>query len=169
MKKIYFYLLILIFFPFNTFAKIAYIDLNLILNKSDVGKFVNAHIEKIKNENNTKYKEQENKLIKKEKLLISQKNILNVDEFNKKIVVLTEEVRKYRVDKKNSLDKINKIKIDYTKEILKTLNPIITKYVDSNSISIVIPKKNIIVGKKNLDITDQIIKLLNDNIKKISF
>tara|TARA_B100000989_G_scaffold255943_1_gene204946 strand:- start:655 stop:1164 length:510 start_codon:yes stop_codon:yes gene_type:complete len=169
MKKFYFFLLILIFIPFNTFAKIAYIDLNLILNNSDVGKFVNAHIEKIKKENYSKYKEQENKLIEQEKLLISQKNILNEDEFKKKILVLTEEVEKYRSDKKDSIDRINKIKINYTKEILKSLNPIIAKYVDLNSISIVIPKKNIIVGKKNLDITDQIIKLLNDNIKKINF
>ena len=101
-------------------------------------------------------------------MLISQKNILNEIEFNKKIVALTEEVKKYRAEKKDSVDRINKIKIDYTKEILKSLNPIIAKYVDLNSISIVIPKKNIIVGRKNLDITDQIIKLLNDNIKKIN-
>ena len=31
------------------------------------------------------------------------------------------------------------------------------------------PKKNIIVGKKNLDITDEIIKLLNNKIKKLNF
>ena len=169
MKKFFLYFLVLFIFPINTFAKIAYIDLNLILNNSDVGKFVNSHIEKIKKENYSKYKQQENKLIEKEQLLISQKNILNEIEFNKKISALTEEVKKYRSDKKDSIDRINKIKIDYTKEILKSLNPVITKYVDLNSISIVIPKKNIIVGKKNLDITDQIIKLLNDKIKKIDF
>ena len=93
MKKFYFFLLILIFFPLNTFAKIAYIDLNLILNKSEVGIFVNSRIEKIKNEYYLKYKEQENRLLDKEKLLISQKNILNEDEFNKKIVILKEEVK----------------------------------------------------------------------------
>ena len=169
MKKFLIYLLLLSILPLNTFAKIAYIDLNFILNNSDVGKFVNLHIEKIKNENYSKYKQQENKLIEKEQLLISQKNILNEIEFNKKIVALTEEVKKYRSDKKDSIDRIKKIKIEYTKEIIKSLNPIIAKYVDLNSISIVIPKKNIIVGKKNLDITDQIIKLLNDNIKKINF
>ena len=169
MKQFFFYLFILVLFPLNTNAKIAYIDLNLILNKSEVGKFVNAHIEKIKNENFSKYKEQEKKLIEKEQLLISQKNVLNDIEFNKKVALLSEEVKKYRSDKKDSIDRINKIKIDYTKEILKSLNPIIANYVDLNSISIVIPKKNIIVGKKNLDITDQIIKLLNDNIKKINF
>ena len=169
MKKFFFYFLIFFIFPLNTFAKVAYIDLKLILKESDVGKFVNDHINKIKNENYSKFKEKENKLIDKEKLLISQKNILNEVEYNKRIAVLTEEVKKYRADKKDSIDRINKIKIDYTKEILKSLNPIIAKYVDLNSISLVIPKKNIIVGKKNLDITDQIIKLLNDNIKKINF
>ena len=169
MKRFYFFLLILISFPLNTIAKIAYIDLNLILNKSEVGIFVNSRIEKIKNEYYLKYKEQENRLLDKEKLLISQKNILNEDEFNKKIVVLKEEVKKYQSDKKKSIERINKIKRDYTNEIFKSLNPIITKYVNLNSISVVIPKKNIIVGKKNLDITDQIIKLLNDNIKKINF
>ena len=169
MKKFLIYFLLLSVFPLSTFAKIAYIDLNFILNNSDVGKHVNLHIEKIKKENYSKYKQQENKLIEKEQLLISQKNILNEIEFNKKIVALTEEVKKYRSDKKDSIDRINKIKIEYTKEIIKSLNPIIAKYVDLNSISIVIPKKNIIVGKKNLDITDQIIKLLNDNIKKINF
>ena len=38
--------------------------------------------------------------------------------------------------------------IKNTKEILELLNPIITNYVESNSIIMVLPKKNIIVGKK---------------------
>ena len=31
------------------------------------------------------------------------------------------------------------------------------------------PKKNIIVGKKNLDITDEIVKLLNDKVQSLDF
>ena len=59
--------------------------------------------------------------------------------------------------------------MDKTKEILRKLNPILTNYVDLNSISILIPKKNIIVGKKSLDITDEIINLLNNDTKKLDF
>ena len=44
-----------------------------------------------------------------------------------------------------------------------------TNFVNENSISIVIPKKNIIVGKKNLDITNQILILLNKKINKLNF
>ena len=68
-----------------------------------------------------------------------------------------------------SLTKLNEIKINNTKKILKLLNPIITNYVDKNSISLVIPKKNIIVGKKNLEITSEIVKLLNDKVKSLDF
>ena len=66
-------------------------------------------------------------------------------------------------------DELNENKINQTKRILNILNPIITSYVDANSISLVIPKKNIIIGKKKLDITDEIIKLLNNKSQKLDF
>ena len=169
MKKIIFFFVLLNIIPLNTKAEIAYIDINLILNTSEVGKSLNAYLETIKNEDLEKYKIIESDLINKEKGLIAQQNILAKDEFQKKLNILTTEVQEYRSNKRTSMDELNKLKIEKTKEILKALNPIITKYVDLNSISIVIPKKNIIIGKKKLDITDKIITLLNENIKKLKF
>ena len=81
----------------------------------------------------------------------------------------SKEVQNYRTDKKTSLNKLNEIKIENTKKILEILNPIITKYVELNSISLIIPKKNIIVGKKNLDITDDVIILLNNKVNTLNF
>ena len=169
MKKIFILIIIFNLFSSNLRAEIAYIDISFILNNSNVGKSLNIHINKIQNVNSTKYKDIEDNLIKKEKTLIAQQNIINKDEFENKLKLLAEEIKKYRFDKKKSEDILNKIKIDNTKKILNVLNPIITKYVESNSISIVIPKKNIIVGKKKLDITNQIIKLLNDDIDRLNF
>lgn len=169
MKKIIFLIFILNFFISNCLAQIAYIDINLILNTSKVGKSLNLFIKKIQNEDLNKYKQIENELIKKEKELISQQNILQKEQFQSKLTKLTTEVQKYRSDKKMSSEKLNKIRVDKTKEILNVLNPIITKYVDSNEISIVLPKKNIIVGKKNLDITEQIITILDNKNFKLTF
>ena len=165
-KKILIFILLNIL-TLNSKAEIAYIDINFILNSSDVGKNLNNYLETIKNNNSLKYEKIENDLVNKEKSLIAQQNILDKEQFQKKLKKLTSEVQKYRSDKKVSLEELNNIKINKTKEILLALNPIITKYVDENSISIVIPKKNIVVGRKNLDITNQIIKLINKNIKKI--
>ena len=169
MKKILLFVIFINLLFINAKAEIAYIDINLILNKSEVGIFLNNYVENIKKKDQSKYNKIEDELIKKEKLLIEQQNILNKEEFQKRLKNLTNNVQKYKSDKKLSVDELNKLRIDKTKEILKVLNPIITQYVDSNSISIVLPKKNIIVGKKNLDITNQIIKIFNKNIKTLNF
>ena len=111
----------------------------------------------------------EDDLINKEELLLSQQNILEKNEFDKRARILSEEIKKYRSEKKMLNDSLNDMKVKNTKKILEFLNPIITNYVEKNSISLVIPKKNIIIGQKKLDITEKIIKLLNDQKKSLNF
>ena len=139
------------------------------MNNSEVGKSLNIYIKKTRDENIISFKEIEDKFIKKEKELLAQKNILKKEEFDEKFKILSNEINIYNAEKKSSLNKLNKFKLDNTKKILEILNPIITNYVDRNSISLVMPKKNIIVGKKNLDITDEIVKLLNDKVQSLDF
>lgn len=169
MKKYFIGLFIFLFSSYYSYAQIVYIDVNFILNNSEVGKSLNIYLKEINNKNIVSYKEIEGKFLQKEKELLAQKNILEKSEFDKKFKKLSKEVNVYRSEKKKSLNKLNETKLKNTKKILKILNPIITNYVDKNSISLVIPKKNIIVGKKNLDITNEIVKLLNDKVKSLDF
>ena len=169
MKNYFVGIIFFLFSSFYTYAEIVYIDVNYILNSSEVGKSLNIYIKKIRDENLTSFKNIEDKFKKKEKELLAQKNILEKKEFEEKFKILSNEINIYNAEKKSSLNKLNKIKIDNTKKILEILNPIITNYVDKNSISLIIPKKNIIVGKKNLDITDEIVKLLNDKVQSLDF
>ena len=169
MKNCFLGIIFFLFSSFNTYAQIVYIDVNYILNSSEVGKSLNIYIKKIRDENIISYKEIEDQFIIKEKQLLAQKNILKKEEFDEKFKILSNEINIYNAEKKSSLNKLNKIRLDNTKKILEILNPIITNYVDKNSISLVVPKKNIIVGKKNLDITDEIVKLLNDKVQSLDF
>ena len=169
MKNYFVGIIFFLFSSFYTYAEIVYIDVNYILNSSEVGKSLNIYIKKIRDENLTSFKNIEDKFKKKEKELLAQKNILEKKEFEEKFKILSNEINIYNAEKKSSLNKLNKIKINNTKKILEILNPIITNYVDKNSISLIIPKKNIIVGKKNLDITDEIVKLLNDKVQSLDF
>ena len=150
-------------------AQIVYIDLNSILINSNVGKSLNTHLKKIRDEYLNKFNKIEKSLIEKEKQLLSQKNIIAKNEFDLMLEKLSKEVKKYRSEKKLSQDNLNEVKIKNSKKIIEYLNPIITEYVNTNSISLVIPKKNIIVGKKNLDITDEIIQILNNKVNSLSF
>ncbi|MAV55946.1 MAG: hypothetical protein CMI79_00210 [Candidatus Pelagibacter sp.] len=162
MRRLLFFFIFMVTLVPNSYSKIVYIDINLVLNQSEIGKILNDYINSKNNENTLKYKKVEAVLLNKEKSLIAQQNILDEGEFKKKLNLLSEEIKNFRKDKKQSLENLNNIKIENTKKILSFLNPIITNYVDKNSISLVIPKKNIVVGKTDLDITNKIISLLND-------
>ena len=64
--------------------KIAYIDIDFLLNQSLAGKLITKKIETQYKKNIEKFKIVEKKLIDEEKNIISQKNILSQDEFKKK-------------------------------------------------------------------------------------
>ena len=148
---------------------IFYIDINYILENSIVGKSINTQIKKIQNKENENFKIEEKKLIEKEKKLISQKNILDEKQFKIELDRHKKNLSNYRNQKKDFIDNLNKKKTDYLKIVLNSLNPIISKYVEENEISLVLQKKNIIVAKKELDITIKILELLDNKLKKIEF
>ena len=58
-------------------------------------------------------------------------------------------------------------KIIAQRELTKIVTPILSNYAKEKSISLIISKKNIVIGKTELDISRKIIKLLNENIKEI--
>ena len=48
---------------------------------------------------------------------------------------------------------------------IEKLDPILKDYSKENSISFVIDKKTVVVGSTELDITEVILKLINENFK----
>ena len=161
----------IIFFCFlSTFAfaeqKIAYIDMQKILNTSTVGQDINKEIEKKIGQENKKYNSIEEKLKKEEKDLSQKKNILSEEEFKTQLIELRKKVSKYNNDKNNSLNKLNKLKIDKTANLISKVNPIIANYASKKNISIIIRKDSMIMGKTELDISNDIIKIINKEIKE---
>ena len=65
--------------------------------------------------------------------------------------------------------KISDSQIKYTNKILSILEPILSDYVNKNQIDLLLNQKNIVIGKKNLDITDNIVLLLDKEIDNLKF
>ena len=65
------------------------------------------------------------------------------------------------------IDELNILKSELTKKLLNHINPILAEYSDKNSISLIVDKKSIVLGKTELDITEKIINLLNEKVKEI--
>ena len=147
----------------------AYININHILNNSVVGKSITEHINKIKERKLKDFELTEKKLAEKEQNILKKKNIIDSEEFNKEVVMLKNEIKEYNETKKKFIRELDEKKIVYTKEILKVLNTIIAKYVEENTIQMVFSKKDIVIAKKDLDITNPVMDMLNKKITKIDF
>ena len=166
MKK-FLLIFVLFFFHNNAFSKnIVYLDIQYIIDNSDLGIFYKSKINKLTDNNKENLKIKKNEIKLKEEEINNQKNLLSKDEIEKKIVSLNKLVKNYQIEQ----NKKNKLVIDekkiYTSKILKLLNPLLTNYVEKNKITLVVDKKNILIGIKSLDITPDILKILNDETKK---
>ena len=170
MKIISTLLLIAIFACTNLLSdetKIVYVDMDKILNQSTAGKQIQKQIEKIRKNNISSYQKIKTQLAEEEKNISKQKNILSKEEFNQKIKDLRNNVIDYKNKVRKNTDELNKMNIEATSKILEILNPILSDYASKNSISIIIQKKNIVIGKSDLEITEKIMKLVNKKITKI--
>ena len=81
----FFLVLFLYLYCGNLSAEIFYIDIDKIINQTNVGKHINKEFEKSKKINDAKNLESKNLLKKREDSLIAQKNILEANEFNNRL------------------------------------------------------------------------------------
>jgi len=101
-------------------------------------------------------------------LIISKKKIMKEEEFKKNIVDLRKKVQKLQKDKQKSINQLATSRAKAKKELLNKLNPIMKKYMEDNKIRVVLDKKNILLGDKTLEITSQIMEILNREVKSIT-
>ena len=158
-------LIILIFLLKTTYAfsteKVVFLDIQFIIDNSKLGMFYKNKLLNINDENKTKLISQQKKIKSEENEINKQKNILKKEEIDNKIKELNQLLNKYQKDLKTNNQILSAEQKKYTKIILDNLNPIVTKYVKDNDILIVLDKKNILVGSKALDITENILNKLN--------
>ena len=159
--------LILLFTIGNLAAntKIVFVDLEMVMSTSKPGINLLKQLDEIKDKDLKEFDKQTKSLKTKENKLISQKNILSTDDFQTKVKELKDEIKKYNDYRKNKVKNFKKIRSENTQKFLELINPILMKYSNDGSISMILRKKNVIIGKSDLDITQPIIELVNKNIK----
>jgi len=170
MFKLYRFLIIFFCFFLITHAhsddrKIVYLNLDLIVQNSVPGKFILEQLEIEKKKNIEKFKLEETKIRKKEEDLIKKKNVLSDEEFTSNVNALKEEMNIYNKERKKIFLEFEKNKKKKLNDFLNKVTPLIQKFVKENSINIVLNEKNLFIASKKFDITDQIIQIINENIK----
>ena len=148
---------------------IRFININYIVNNSEVGKILNNLIEK----KNKKFTNELNKIGKsledKKNKIISQKNILKKEEFEKLTKEYEVEVKNFNEKRKKKTNELSIFTAKSKKKMLDLLNPLIKDYLQKESIQILLQKEKIIFGDEKLDITKEILKKFNSKHKSIKF
>ena len=147
---------------------IVYIDMEKILNESKSGMSINKQLEKIHKMNIKEFKKIEDELKRKEESIIAQKNILSKEDYTKKIKILRDNANSYRKNRQEKINLLTKKRMESSSKLLSIINPILSDYSKVNNISIILQKKNVVLAKTDLNITNKIIDILNSKIESIN-
>ena len=168
MKKFIFTTLFVLLYSINSYADNTYfIDFTKVLNNSKPGAEAQNKIKGRFSSESKKFLELEKSIRKEESEIISQKKTLPAEDYKKKVQALRKKVAETQKNKKISFNNLSKLRSDARKALLKELEPIIQKYMEENKIKMVINKQSVILGDTNLEITKQIIEIVNKEVSSI--
>ncbi len=154
-------------FPGYSSEKIVYLDVEKIMQESIAGKSIISQLKKKREVSISKFKKKEKEIFDKEKKLVSQKNVLSKEDFESKIKDLRSDISNYQRERNKTSNDIAKLRIKASTKLINKLTPILEDYSKKNSIRIIVQKKNIVMGKKEDDITKDILELVNQKVKNI--
>ncbi len=160
-------LLLIFFFIFslsnnsNSEDKIVFLNVNYIYNNSISGSEANKSInKKIKQLENEVKKFTKNVNEDKEKL-IKQKNILSEEDFKKKLNDIDLKIKAFNKKIKNNNEIIIKHKKNIRSKFIDELSIILKEYSKQNSIQLIIEQENVLIGSNKLNISDEILKIVD--------
>ena len=168
--KLYKFFFILIFYiSFTSFSisaeKTVFLDIDFVLNNSNYGKSIYLKLDELNQKNFDNLVEMEKELEKKKKSIDVSKNISTKENLDQQISLFNQDVKNFRSEKSKILKNFELKKKNEIDNFLVKVNPIVQDYMKANSISIVLPKNQIFMGNVNMDITNDIIELVNKIVK----
>ena len=166
-KKTYLIIFILFFFSgVNSYSQnIAYANLDTIIKTSEVGKKIIAYFSDENKKIVETIKKEETKLREKEKKLISKKNLLTADDYLNETNILKKEIQEFNNKNQDLLKRLNSDKERVSKAFLIEINKVIKEYAEKNQIDMILSSNQMLIGKSNLDLTNNILENVNNNIR----
>ncbi len=171
MRYLKLFLIIFLILNFNNYSfasEIYFIDMKRILNQSKAGKGAQDYLKKQLNEETKKFDKEQAALKKQEKELIAKKKLISPEEYKKNLNDLRKKNINFQKKRQKVANDIFKKKEKARLELNTALKPILEKYMSDNNISLVIDKKSIVVAKTEIDLTDKVLKILDQKLKSIN-
>ena len=168
--KNFFFVLIFLSLSINCLKaenKVSYIDIDYVLANTIVGKKLLNTLKKEEELKINRFKSDDESFKNEEKKILSKKNLVSKEEINNELNLLQAKFQKYRKEKIKEIDNLKTKRNKNILNFLNIINPIIEKYMADNSIYILINKKNVFNASKDYDITNNLIELIDNQVKNI--
>ena len=151
----------------NAKDRVSYIDIDYILANTSVGKSLLNAFKKEEELKLNKFRLNDKKFKNEEKKILAKKNLISSNELEKEMRSLQERFQKYKKNRFNEIEELKKKRNKNIVNFLNLINPIIEKYMADNSIYMLIDKKNVFIASKEYDITNNLIELIDNQIRSI--
>ena len=162
------FVLLFFFFQLNISQasnNIVYLDIQYIIDNSDLGIHLKGKVKKTQEKIKLELTIKEKLIKEKENDIRNKKNILKKEELDKNIKELDNLVKKYQAFRNKSSKIVFEERKKYRLQILELLNPLLANFANNNNINLILEKKNVLVGSKVLDITENILTIVNEETK----
>jgi len=162
---------LLIFFIFlistnlSNSKETAFVDIDYIVANSNIGKKVLENINKLDKKNVENLRKKNKSLQELEINIKNKKNVVSEDVFNKEVVSFQKKVQEFKVKKNRIIKNFNDFKRKELENIFKKISPIINDYMEENSIGVLLDSKNIFMGSKKSNLTEDILDRINKKFK----
>ena len=161
--------IIIIFFssinPSISKENIAFVNVDYLIQNSNIGKKLLADIN-LKDEKNVNELKKKNKILQElESSIKKKKNIISEEAYNKEVVEFKKKFQEFSKEKNLIVKKFNDYKKNELQKIFNQINPIINDYMEQNSVKILFDTKNIFMGSRDLNLTEDILNKINNELK----
>jgi len=167
----YFLRLILIFFLFQNYAlsnenlNLVIIDLDYVFKNSNAGKKISKNSINKKEALIKEKNKIEAKLEKQKNDIMSKRNVIDKKDFEEKVISHQNQVKEHQIKINQDLKKVNDKFIKDNIELKKEIDKLLIEYSKENSIDLIVNKNSIVVSNTKIDMTMQILEIINNKIK----
>ena len=166
MNKIYIFIFFFLINLTNSHANdgVFFLDIDYIVNNSNSGKIIIKKLQDLNSKNNSILNKQGEEIKLLEDEIAKVKNVISEEELQNKVKNLKKNISLYRSNKKKILDDFNVLKKKELENFFEKITPFIEEFMNIKSIKIIFDKKNIFIANANYDITDELIKFLDEKL-----
>lgn len=149
-------------------GKIATVNFQKVMKDSLAAQSIREQVEKKRGSFKDEINKQEEKLRAEQQELVKQRNVLAPDAFEKKKKEFEGKVANLQKTAKSKAMQLEGVTGKASEELQKTLHGIVEDMAKERGFEVVVPTSQLLYASPSLDITEEVLKRLNDKLPKVS-